>query len=255
MDNEQAKLILTAYRPGGEDATDPYFAEALEQAQLDQELGQWLAAQRQHDQSLQAAIQSIAPPASLRQVLLLNRKVVHFNSAPSARRWIVPLAWTALAAAVALLIGLISLLPSGTPRPAKSLSAAQLAEAVHELKINGEITLGKMASHPDDLRAWLATQGAPSHFPLPASLTDLETIGCQTFLIDGIKVSLICFRLDKNQLVHLFVVDDQDMIDRPGRAPTLTQWGDFVAATWSADGRTFLLTGINLDEKTLRRLV
>src|SRR5258706_136048 len=38
MNNQEAKLILQAYRCGGQDASDPLFAEALEQARRDPEL-------------------------------------------------------------------------------------------------------------------------------------------------------------------------------------------------------------------------
>jgi len=35
MNNQEAKFILAAYRPGGQDASDPLFAEALEQVRRD----------------------------------------------------------------------------------------------------------------------------------------------------------------------------------------------------------------------------
>ena len=62
MDNEQAKLILQAYRPGGEDAEDPFFSEALDRARLDPELAKWFAEQRAFDEAMRKALQTRIPP-------------------------------------------------------------------------------------------------------------------------------------------------------------------------------------------------
>ena len=49
MDKEQAKFILQSFRPDGADASDADFAEALEFAARDRELGEWLASERAAD--------------------------------------------------------------------------------------------------------------------------------------------------------------------------------------------------------------
>lgn len=257
MNNEQSKLILSAYRPGGEDASDPFFTEALEQSRLDPELGKWLADQRRFDQSFQSALQSIATPTGLLESLLLNRKVVRLDNSSTApsRGWGVPGRWMALAAALILLLGIGLLLKPDSPVPGTTMSEMQFTGAIHDLKAGGKITLGKMASNTDELRAWLASQDAPHDFPLPASLQNLEGMGCQTFIINGAKVSLLCFMLEKNQLVHLFVVDESAITNPPGRSPVITRDGEAVAATWSAAGRTYVLVGEDLDEETLRLLI
>jgi len=41
MDSGEAKFILSAYRPEGQDASDPRFAEALEQVRRDPILQRW----------------------------------------------------------------------------------------------------------------------------------------------------------------------------------------------------------------------
>ncbi|HEY5743266.1 MAG TPA: hypothetical protein VIS99_12055, partial [Terrimicrobiaceae bacterium] len=75
MDNEQAKLILQAYRPSGEDADDPFFSGALEQARVDPELAKWFAEQRAFDEAMRKALQERIPPAGLRDSILLARKL------------------------------------------------------------------------------------------------------------------------------------------------------------------------------------
>ena len=43
MDKEHAKFLLQSYRPDGADAQDSDFAEALQLAAEDRDLGEWLA--------------------------------------------------------------------------------------------------------------------------------------------------------------------------------------------------------------------
>ncbi len=43
MNNQEAKLILQAYRLGGQDAADPLFQEVLEQLKRDPDLAKWFA--------------------------------------------------------------------------------------------------------------------------------------------------------------------------------------------------------------------
>ena len=77
MNNEEAKLILQAYRPGGQDANDPRFREALEQAQRDPELARWFANEQALDSRISAKVQAaIKPPAHLKSQLLAQRKIV-----------------------------------------------------------------------------------------------------------------------------------------------------------------------------------
>lgn len=257
MDNEQAKLILSTYRPGGEDASDPFFAEALEQVHRDPELGQWFADQRRFDQSMHSAVQSLRPPAGLRNQLLVNRRVVrlHQRSGPAvrlARPRSRPAAWMALAASIILLFGIGYLMQSPQNAP---LTASQFVEKVFELKQSGKITLGKMGGGTEEYRAWLAQRGSPSDFALPAPLNALGGMGCQTFTINGRKVSLVCFMLDKDRVVHFFVIDSSGLDHPPGAAPKFIQRDGLTAATWSKAGRTYVLTGKGVDEETLRRLI
>src|SRR6266404_4308438 len=97
MNNQEAKLILQAYRLGGQDAGDPQFEETLEQVQRDPELARWYAEERAIESLIQSKIISSAVvPAELRNNLLALRKLVH-----PAPWWKHP-AWLAAAAAIVL---------------------------------------------------------------------------------------------------------------------------------------------------------
>src|SRR6266852_9182231 len=75
MDNHEAKFILSAYRPGGQDAGDPRFVEALEQARRDPMLEQWFRDSVAFDSAMTDKLRAIEVPADLRQNILVGVKV------------------------------------------------------------------------------------------------------------------------------------------------------------------------------------
>src|SRR5437867_8043687 len=81
MDNREAKFILNAYRPGGEDASDPLFAEALVQAQRDPVLARWFNESIAFDTAVTEKLCDVAVPADLRENILAGVKVTR------PRRW------------------------------------------------------------------------------------------------------------------------------------------------------------------------
>jgi hypothetical protein len=56
FDRDNAKLMLSAYRPNGADAQDPVFKEALELAQRDPELARWFRGERDFDQMISSKL-------------------------------------------------------------------------------------------------------------------------------------------------------------------------------------------------------
>ena len=69
MDHDQAKLTLANFRPNGSDLNDPSFAEALECAAKDTELGNWLARERAQDELFVESLAAIPIPENLRENL------------------------------------------------------------------------------------------------------------------------------------------------------------------------------------------
>lgn len=70
MDKEQAKFILQSFRPDGADAADTDFAEALQLAVENRELGEWLADERATDAAFASALCEVEIPEELRQHIL-----------------------------------------------------------------------------------------------------------------------------------------------------------------------------------------
>ncbi len=71
MDNEKAKFVLRSFRPDGADTKDLDFAEALQLATEDRELGEWLVRERAFDADFAEALARVDLPQGLRESILL----------------------------------------------------------------------------------------------------------------------------------------------------------------------------------------
>lgn len=71
MDKERARFVLRSYRPDGADSTDVDFAEALQMAACDRELGEWLMRERAFDAEFAEALARVELPQGLRESVLL----------------------------------------------------------------------------------------------------------------------------------------------------------------------------------------
>lgn len=83
MDKERVKLLLRCFRPDGADAGDADFADALNAAASDRDLGEWLAYERAFDSAFAKALSSVSPPADLREKILHASKT-DFAGLPQA---------------------------------------------------------------------------------------------------------------------------------------------------------------------------
>src|SRR5207249_674724 len=94
VDNREAKFILNAYRPAGQDASDPRFAEAFEQARRDPGLDRWFSESIAFDTAMTEKLRALEVPPDLRENILAGVKV----SRPL--RWSKPFIKWAIAAAL-----------------------------------------------------------------------------------------------------------------------------------------------------------
>ena len=70
MDRDQAKFILSSFRPDGADADSEDFTEALRLAAADREVGEWLARERALDAEFAGALSKLSLPDDLRDEIL-----------------------------------------------------------------------------------------------------------------------------------------------------------------------------------------
>lgn len=252
MTNQEAKLILQAYRAGGQDASDPLFAEALEQARRDPELQKWFAEECALDAQIQAKLQRAIPiPFNLKASLLAQRKIVRPRAFWLSALWRQPAWLTAAAAAVVLFVaaGMIWFKPSSQPQFA-SFEQTMVQNSMRE---TNHISL--MAQKMTQVRDWLKTQNVSTDFQVPASLRDAMLHGCKVIDWHGQKVTMLCFMPNGVGHVDLFVVDCTRFRDfKPSEMAQFAKADGLTTAVWRQGNKTYLLAGM-VNEEQLRKIL
>lgn len=235
MNNDEAKFILRAYRPGGGDAQDPRLAQALEQARRDPALGAWFERECAHDAAVAAKLRLIAPPAELRTAILAG---ANFTSRRSAR-WRVP-AWIGMAASVAVIFAAAFFWLQ--PAQAEDFSDFAMDYA------SGPFRLSNHQEDLDKLQAWLAERQAPLPLRIPSGCQKLQALGCKTVEYRGKNISLICF--ERGREFHLFVARRADYPNlRECPEPEFKSKGKWASAHWSDSENCYVLaTDAGVDE-------
>jgi hypothetical protein len=226
MDNHEAKFILSAYRPGGQDADDPRFSNALAQARRDPALGRWFNDSIAFDRAVTEKLCAAEVPSGLRESILAGGKV----SLPA--RWTKPFVTWPTAAVLALLAIAGSLLLRESARP--SLAGWQTnALSIISSVVKGESRFDFQAHSATELVNWLSANHAPVAQKIPGRLAGLHSLGCKIFSWNGIPASVICFLREDGGLVHL-VVTRASKVSRAGtpRDPHIVVHGPWTTATW-----------------------
>jgi hypothetical protein len=235
MNNQEAKLILQAYRPNGQDASDPFFAEALEQVRLDPELQKWLGEETVLNNRIQKRLETAIPiPAGLKSELLALRKTV--SPAPW---WLQPMKLAAIGLVLAALGSLLLLIPQRTGQVASfrdTMARSSLQTQEHVVFQSHDIA---------SIQQWLQSKNMDSHFDLPALLQAGTPQGCRVVYWNGHQATMICFMVN-GQHMDLFVMDRTGLPNfRETGAPQFASADGLMTAMWSGNGKVYLLTGDN----------
>lgn len=262
MNHDEAKFILRAYRPGGQDAGDPQFAEALAHARHDPGLARWLAEQTDLDAAIGGQLRSIPVPADLKASILAGRKIVPARAASWWRRGIHPAAAAAALAVTFATIGYLALREPPEPK-------ADFARFTHDITDYLGKGYGVLPQHAhlattdasyfgsmsyrmnyrspslDDIRQWLAANGGHGDFTSPGGLKKPLNLGCGVMDWWGRRVTLISFQVGRNlpqDKVHLVIISSDGLPDPPlPGQPRFEERGDWTTASWN-DGRlTYIL--------------
>lgn len=244
MKNEEAELILQAYRLGGQDSADPQFQEALEQLKRDPDLARWFDEQRAFDKQVQVKLKSaFQPPAHLKAKLLAQRKLIR-----PVIWWRQP-AWLAAAAAFVLIATIAGLWLNTAHKP--RFEAFRQSMVKDSRLMPGHVKF--MAKDVGQIQQWLSERGINANLDLPAALSDKPTEGCRVIDWRGRKVTLICFMLDGKEHVDLFVIDTTGFRDlTPSSAPQFARVDGLTTASWARGAKTYLLISA-ADETVLRK--
>ena len=235
MDNREAKFILGAYRPGGQDANDRRFVEALEQARRDSMLQRWFQDSIAFDTTMTDKLRAIEVPRDLQGSILTGVKVS--RSLRSSK----PLIKWAIAAVFFLSVILGSLVWRET-RPAHLAGWQNEALGVISSLVRNESRFDIQSHKPAELVSWLHSNHAPVADKLPSNLDNLESLGCKTFSCHGVPVSVICFMRPDGGLLHLLTTNASPLSDRVFQAEAkFVQQGEWATATWREGERVYML--------------
>ena len=235
MNNQEAKLILQAYRPNGQDASNPFFAEALEQVRQDPELQKWFAEETSLNSRIQTRLQSAIPvPPGLKSELLALQKTVR-----PTPWWLQPMKLAAIALVLASLGAILLIIPQ---QPAQ-LASFRDTMARSSLQTQGHV---EFESHDiASIQQWLQRKGVQTNFNLPATLPGADAQGCRVVDWNGHHATMICFIVNGEHM-DLFVMDRAGLPDFPENGtPQFAMAANLMTATWAGNGKVYLLTGRN----------
>lgn len=221
MDNNEAKFILKAYRPGGADAGDAQFSAALTQAERDPELRTWFEREQARDKAVAAKLKAIPVPAGLRESILAGGKV----TAAQRPWWRQPL-WLAMAASVAILLTVASLWRNRVDRTDWSKVVAELSDDAAHTEKHG--SSGETARQLVALVTNSATRLGAS---LPVDVGRLKKDGCRTLSVAGHDVAEICFERNGGEF-HLYVMKRPPGDHLTGE-PKFTRHGEINSVLWT----------------------
>ncbi|MEQ2009200.1 MAG: hypothetical protein ABMA26_20660 [Limisphaerales bacterium] len=262
MNNDEAKFILRAYRPGGQDAADPQFTEALAQARRDPELARWLAEQTALDTVIGGKIQSVPVPADLKASILAARNIVPLRQRSWWQRSIHPVAAAASLAVTFATVGYLAL--HEPPEPTADLARftqditdylgkgygvlprhAHLATTDASYFGSQSYRMNYRSPNLDDIRQWLAANGGHGEFVSPTGLKKPLNLGCGVMDWRGRRITLIAFQTGRTlpqDKVHLVIINSSDLPDPPARGqPRFNEGGDWTTVAWSDGSLTYFL--------------
>jgi len=244
MTNEEAKFILSAYRPNGSDSGDAAFGEALRMASGDPALGDWFGRSRAHDAAVAQKLRQIAPPSGLREAILAGARVSG-RETRSGPGW----GWIAgLAAAAMVAIGVFTMRAPVRPQA----DAADFAG----FAINDMVSAkhGSRGEASGALIARLQTEGAKMPSGADIDFDRMRDTGCRTLSFKGRQVLEVCFVRD-GSLFHFYMMRG---VSSPGGAaapgPSFVTLAAGAAAVWS-DGRYDYAVASTAGVEAIRRLL
>ena len=237
MNQQEAKKILSLYRPGTADAEDESFAEALRFCESDPALKSWFDGHCALYAALRLKFKETPVPEGLKEQILAERRVATMSLLGKKRTVF------AVVAVVAVLTGLLSL----WLRPREDTGYTGYANRMVSAALRG-YSMDLTTNDLGQIRAFLAQTGSPSDYAVPTGLQlKAAALGCALETWQGARVSLICFKSGKSLRqgqtndLWLFVTDSKSVRGAPEGGPVIRKVNRTMTASWTEGGLTYLL--------------
>ncbi len=252
MNQQQAKEILSLFRPGTDDSEDAYFSEARELCEQDSELRQWFDNHCEVYLALRSKFKATPVPEGLREQILAERKV---HTTPMMRRRSVVLA--AAAAVVTTLMGLVFLwMPAHEEVSFAAYCHRMVSTALRNYGMDLE------TNNLAEIRTFFARSNANASYVLPEALQqNAQPVGCVLTHWQNKSVAMICFKSGrplppgKVSDVWLFVISRDALPNAPASSsPSVAKVNVATAASWSSGDKTYVLA-VDGDETLLRKFL
>jgi len=243
MTDHEAKEILRLFRPGSADSSDPAFADALALCERDPELKKWFDDHCALYLALRAKFKAIVVPEGLKEQIIAERPT---HRAPVWQRAVI------LAGAVAAVFMVVSTYHQWHRPSEPNDFAAYRSSAISFATRGGGYAMDEHSNDPKQIRSYFAGKNVIADYVIPANLEkNAQLVGCASFTWKLKNVSMICYSsgkpLDPGQQsdLWLFVTDSTTTPDSPTSASPrfdqITGKDGLIAASWTADGRTYVL--------------
>lgn len=237
MTREEAMEVLLLYRPGSRDSNEPDVREALRLAESDAALKKWFEGHCAFQMSVRSKLRSVPVPTDLKQAILSSQKIVE---APAW--WRSPLVLAA-AAMIVLLLALAPLLKTRSPANHFDDFAARMSSTVQR-----EYRMDVESSDLNDVRDYMASRGAPADFEVPPELQQISLAGGGFLRWRNQPVSMVCFRKSDQEMVYLFVLNSNAVVDPPPENPVRADQRGLPTKAWTRGDRVYLLANPPLAE-------
>ena len=213
MNEQEARLILQAYRPGV-DPDDPEVAAALQEAARNPELARWFAEEQAFDRAIAAHLGNVPAPFGLK-----TRILAQLAPPAAPRRWSWAVKLAGVAALLFLLTQVVSLFRPAAPKAPVPNYAREMVSFV---RLGRRLTW--RATISEQIKDWLSKKEAaptvcataPGCFAaggLPGPFLS-RSKGDADLLPSGTKI----------RLAHLFVVDRAALPKmKSGRQPVFAE--------------------------------
>ncbi len=262
MNSQEAKLILRACRPHGQDREDTVMREAMDLACADPDLGLWLAKEQSFDAAISAKLATVPVPANLKAEILAGRHVIPPQVFWRDMR-------TVLSAAAAVMLAAIVVWRQDAPRAQRTFSQfkgggvsasvgvatlasfrSDMADSFAQMQSVG-FTPDLRTSSPDRATKYFAENvsagGGLDVHQIVDQLDNVRLFGCRIADWRGQKVSMICLDRD-GQTAHLFVVNKAALTDHEEIKEHAIEFsGGYPVSAWKEGDNAFVLVGHDRD--------